>query len=40
MATAPLDQSRDLGGDDVAALDRLRGVYGRLRQELARVIIG
>ena len=40
MATAPLDQSRDLGADDVAALDRLRGVYGRLRQELARVIIG
>ena len=30
----------DLGADDVAALDRLRGVYGRLRQELARVIIG
>ena len=28
MATAPLDQSRDLGADDVAALDRLRGVYG------------
>jgi MoxR-like ATPase len=30
----------DLGADDVAALDRLRAVYGRLRQELARVIIG
>ena len=30
----------DLGTDDVAALDRLRAVYGRLRQELARVIIG
>ena len=40
MATAPLDRSPDLGADDVAALDRLRGVYGRLRQELARVIIG
>ena len=40
MATAPLDRSPDLGADDVAALNRLRGVYGRLRQELARVIIG
>ncbi|MFM7243398.1 MAG: AAA family ATPase, partial [Planctomycetaceae bacterium] len=30
----------DLGADDVAALDRLRGVHGRLRRELARVIIG
>ena len=30
----------DLGTDDVAALDRMRAVYGRLRQELARVIIG
>ena len=40
MATAPAHQSPDLGADDVAALDRLRGVYGRLRQELARVIIG
>ncbi|MFM7412194.1 MAG: AAA family ATPase [Planctomycetota bacterium] len=30
----------DLHADDVAALERLRGVYGRLRRELARVIIG
>jgi MoxR-like ATPase len=29
-----------LGSDDVAAIDRLRGVYDRLRAELARVIIG
>jgi len=30
----------DLHADDVAALERLRNVYGRLRRELARVIIG
>jgi MoxR-like ATPase len=36
--TAPAATS--LNDDDVAALDRLRGVYGRLRQELGRVIIG
>jgi MoxR-like ATPase len=29
-----------LGDNDVAALDRLRGVYARLKAELARVIIG
>ena len=29
-----------LNVDDVAALDRLRSVYGRLKQELGRVIIG
>ncbi|MGI9177072.1 MAG: AAA family ATPase, partial [Pirellulales bacterium] len=41
MAPASASSSpADLGVDDVAALDRLRGVYGRLKQELARVIIG
>jgi MoxR-like ATPase len=32
--------SQKLSDDDVAAIDRLRDVYGRLRKELSRVIIG
>jgi len=39
MATAP-PAAPDLNADDVAALDRLRTVYGRLKRELGRVIIG
>jgi len=38
-APAPGNDSR-LGDDDVAKLDRLREAYGRLRDELGRVIIG
>ena len=30
----------NLSDGDVQAIDRLREVYGRLRQELGRVIIG
>jgi MoxR-like ATPase len=26
--------------DDVTAIDELRGVYGRLKKELSRVIVG
>ena len=41
MATASTpDRAAKLNDDDVAALDRLRAVYQRLRQELGRVIIG
>ena len=39
MATASETTPR-LGDDDVAAIDRLRTVNARLKQELARVIIG
>jgi MoxR-like ATPase len=39
MATASDPASR-LGDDDVAAIDRLRAINARLKQELARVIIG
>jgi MoxR-like ATPase len=41
MSTASPSAATDrLGDDDVAALDGLRTVYGRLRAELGRVIIG
>ena len=41
MATASAaDRAAALNDDDVAALDRLRTVYQRLRKELGRVIIG
>ena len=41
MATASTaDRAAALNDDDVAALDRLRTVYQRLKQELGRVIIG
>ncbi len=40
MAAPTAPSAASLNDDDVAALDRLRGVYGRLRQELGRVIIG
>ena len=42
MATvlAAGDPAARLTDDDVAALDRLRTAYGRLRQQLGRVIIG
>jgi MoxR-like ATPase len=36
-ATAP---GESLHSDDVAAIDRLRGVYARLQQELGRIIVG
>jgi len=39
MATASASAPR-LGDDDVAAIDRLRAISTRLKQELARVIIG
>jgi MoxR-like ATPase len=39
MATAS-DATPRLGDDDVAALDRLRTIHKRLKDELARVIIG
>lgn len=39
MATA-LETTPRLGDDDVAAIDRLRAINARLKQELARVIIG
>jgi len=39
MATASETTPR-LGDDDVAAIDRLRTINARLKQELARVIIG
>ena len=39
MATAT-DLTPRLGDDDVAAIDRLRTINARLKQELARVIIG
>ena len=41
-ASPPADSpsATTLGSDDVAAIDRLRDVNGRLRRELARVIIG
>src|SRR6266850_5360964 len=32
--------ARTLSDDDVSAIDRLREVYGRLRKELGRIIIG
>src|SRR5207247_7490872 len=40
MAPPPAPVSRTLSDDDVSAIDRLRDVYGRLRKELARIIIG
>jgi MoxR-like ATPase len=40
MATAAAPAPTKLTDDDVAAIDRLRGVHERLRRELARVIIG
>ena len=39
MATAS-ETTPSLGDDDVAAIDRLRTINARLKQELARVIIG
>src|SRR5437870_4206428 len=40
MAASPAPVTRTLSDDDVSAIDRLREVYGRLRKELARIIIG
>ncbi|MFM8434060.1 MAG: AAA family ATPase, partial [Planctomycetia bacterium] len=41
MATASAPPApTKLSDDDVAAIDRLRGVHERLRRELGRVIIG
>ena len=40
MATISAPPAAKLNDDDVAALDRLRAVYDRLKRELARVIIG
>src|SRR5437773_7177755 len=40
MAASPAPATRTLSDDDVSAIDRLRDVYGRLRKELARIIIG
>jgi len=40
MGTISAAPAARLNDDDVAALDRLRGAYDRLRRELARVIIG
>lgn len=37
---ATVSDSARLGDDDVAALDRLRGIHARLKAELGRVIIG
>lgn len=39
LQTAPSPEQR-LSDDDVQAIDHLRDVYDRLRQELARVIVG
>jgi MoxR-like ATPase len=39
LTTGPSPEER-LSADDVQAIDRLRNVYDRLRQELARVIVG
>src|SRR5437763_7145369 len=40
MAAPSAPPARTLSDDDVSATDRLREVYGRLRKELARIIIG
>src|SRR5947209_12345500 len=40
MAALSAPVARSLSDDDVSAIDRLREVYGRLRKELARIIIG
>ena len=40
MAAPSAPVARTLSDDDVSAIDRLRDVYGRLRKELARIIIG
>ncbi|HEV3341587.1 MAG TPA: MoxR family ATPase [Pirellulales bacterium] len=39
MATQT-ESTPELGGDDVAAIDKLRETYARLTQELGRVIVG
>src|SRR5262249_62162929 len=36
----PPPPAPSLSDDDVAAIDRLREVYGKLKKELARIIIG
>jgi MoxR-like ATPase len=38
--TLPTGVTRTLSEDDVQAVDRLRELYGRLRKELGRIIIG
>jgi MoxR-like ATPase len=38
--TLPTGVTRTLSDDDVQAVDRLRELYGRLRKELGRIIIG
>src|SRR2546423_9232877 len=40
MAATAAPVARTLSDDDVAAIDRLREVYGKLRKELGRIIIG
>src|SRR6185369_12045010 len=40
MAVAAAPVANKLSDDDVAAIDRLRDVYGKLKKELGRVIIG
>ena len=37
---APSTTNPQLPDDDVAAIDRLRDVYGKIRKELGKVIIG
>jgi MoxR-like ATPase len=40
MAAPPAPVAHSLSDDDVAAIDRLRDVYGKLKKELGRIIIG
>jgi MoxR-like ATPase len=40
MADAAAGVTRTLSDDDVQAIDRLRELYGRMRKELGRIIIG
>ena len=37
---APAPVAHSLSDDDVVAIDRLREVYGKLKKELGRIIIG
>jgi MoxR-like ATPase len=40
MADSPASAKAQLHDDDVAAIDRLRDVYGKIRKELGKIIIG